>query len=570
MQRQTHHLAWTGVIVLASTLFQCGIMSLAQAQGTKSLVIDKKFISEEYTKQPKKNLDEALKQTLESPSNIKIDVKKALQDLDQAEPQKQATSLAHIRQRALENNLQLKAILIDPEIANTQVRMEEAKFDQTIFVYAKYGQKEQPNISGDNVSFKSNDVTLDKKTVKLTSLEQEKKTTEIESGIKIPLRTGGNLQLSLPVTRVDSKGLFDSNESRSAMRFSFSQPLLRNAGRKVNEASIVIAQNEQQATWAKSRLQALRVLATIDKAYWNLNEAWSILEVRQKQYQYATDNLAMVKQRVDEGLSAAIEINRADIGVADRLEALIVANTQRMLAQRQLAFYLNELDSNNYQDKPMYVSTLPDLTFFAFDREKLINTALEQRLDLLEQELKLSADLIKIDYLENQTLPLFTLDYQYGALSNTENSFRNSLNSVGDYNDWSIGLKFEMPISNEARKSALDMAVQIRLQRLTNQTLQKLTIKKEILDAVDQVEQHWQRIIAARQQVIIAGKNYDAELKQFNEGLRTMTEVLETLTRLGEAQVKEVRAINDYQIAQIDLAYATGTLLGYAQTEIKQ
>ncbi len=65
--------------------------------------------------------------------------------------------------------------------------------------------------------------------------------------------------------------------------------------------------------------------------------------------------------------------------------------------------------------------------------------------------------------------------------------------------------------------------------------------------------------------MLIAGINYEAELKQFNEGLRTMTEVLETLTRLGEAQIKEVRAVGDYQVSLVDTAYATGTLLGYSK-----
>ena len=39
--------------------------------------------------------------------------------------------------------------------------------------------------------------------------------------------------------------------------------------------------------------------------------------------------------------------------------------------------------------------------------------------------------------------------------------------------------------------------------------------------------------------------------------------VLEMLTRLGDSQMKEIRAITDYQIALIDLSFATGTLLGY-------
>jgi hypothetical protein len=48
-----------------------------------------------------------------------------------------------------------------------------------------------------------------------------------------------------------------------------------------------------------------------------------------------------------------------------------------------------------------------------------------------------------------------------------------------------------------------------------------------------------------------------------------MTEVLETLTRLGEAQIKEVRAVSDYQVSMIDTAYATGTVLGYSNLDFK-
>jgi len=48
-----------------------------------------------------------------------------------------------------------------------------------------------------------------------------------------------------------------------------------------------------------------------------------------------------------------------------------------------------------------------------------------------------------------------------------------------------------------------------------------------------------------------------------------MNEVLETLTKLVEAQVKEIKAIVNYQVALVDAAYATGTLLGYGKLEIQ-
>jgi len=205
--------------------------------------------------------------------------------------------------------------------------------------------------------------------------------------------------------------------------------------------------------------------------------------------------------------------------------------------------------------------TTPTLVEFKFDRKQLVQHALEGRLDLLELELKLASDLTKIDYLSNQTLPMFMLDYSYASPGRDPSSYGGAFDQTinGNYADWSVGMRMEIPLTNELRKAQLDRAVHDRMQRLTTQQLRELSVRREIYDALDQLEQNWQRILAARQNVLLAGLNYDAELKQFREGLRTMTEVLETLTRLGEAQLREVRAIGDYQVSLIDLAFATGT-----------
>jgi len=395
---------------------------------------------------------------------------------------------------------------------------------------------------------------------------------DVEAGIKVPLRTGGTIVLSAPLSNKKisrNSGQFNSDTYQSAMRFSFSQPLLRNAGRDINEASISIANLEQQGTTLNTRLQSIRIIAMVDKAYWQLYESWGELDIRRQQYEYAQQNLQMVKKRVAEGLTARVEISRSEIGVADRFEALIIAETNLKRANRQLQFLLNDISDNPSLEAIFLPTTPPNLVKYDIDRKKLMSDALGGRIELLTQELKLSADLASINYLDNQTLPLFTVDYQYGALSNTFDSFESTYNGMfnSDFNDWYLGFKFELPISNEVNKSRLDRAIQQRNQRFTTKALQELTIKKEIYNAVDQIEQNWQRILAARQQVLIAGINYEAELKQFNEGIRTMTEVLETLTRLGEAQIKEIKAIGDYQIALVDTAYATGTLLGYSKLD---
>lgn len=482
-------------------------------------------------------------------------------------------SIAEARTLALENNLDLKIAMVDPKIASTVVSQEEAKFDDLIFARAKFGNKNTPAQNLDVVTFTPSEASspaLKGQVDKLTAVPQRTEILEMDAGVVIPLRTGAKVTLSMPFDEKKQSEGVASNQYQNALRFSISQPLLRDGGIDTNVAGIRIARYEQQAVDVKTRLQSIRVLAAVERGYWGLYIVWGELDVRRQQYENAADNLAMVKKRVAEGLTAAVEINRAEIGVAERLEALIIAETTLKIRQRQLKLLLNDPSLDLDSPTILIPETSPTLLEFKFDRKQLAQRALEGRLELLELELKLAADLTKIDYLRNQTLPMFMLDYSYGSLGRNTSSFSGAFDQSisGNYSDWSVGVRMEMPLTNELRRAQLDRAVHERLQRLTTQQLRELSVRREIYDALDQVDQNWQRILAARQNVLLAGLNYDAELKQFREGLRTMTEVLETLTRLGEAQLREVRAVGDYQVSLIDLAFATGTLLGHSRVDL--
>src|SRR5262249_5067462 len=100
------------------------------------------------------------------------------------------------------------------------------------------------------------------------------------------------------------------------------------------------------------------------------------------------------------------------------------------------------------------------------------------------------------------------------------------------------------------------------LQRLATKEMRSAAIRQEVYDALDQLEQNWQRILAARQASLLAGRTYEGEQRQFQVGLRTSTDVQNALATLADAQSQEVRALADYQISQVDIAFATGTLLG--------
>jgi len=104
---------------------------------------------------------------------------------------------------------------------------------------------------------------------------------------------------------------------------------------------------------------------------------------------------------------------------------------------------------------------------------------------------------------------------------------------------------------------------------LASRDSQKAQITYEVLQQIDKLEANWQRILATRQTSILNDELAKAEKRQFELGLVTSTDVLDAQTTLAEAQRAEISALADYQISLIDLAHATGTLLGAAKVQLE-
>ncbi|HCU83927.1 MAG TPA: transporter, partial [Methylophilus sp.] len=170
---------------------------------------------ETYSPQPGLPLHDAVKRQQQRKSSVTVDLKSALKPFDSPEsesivpmaPGSQVT-IADIRQRALQNNLQIKVAKMDPELARQSLREEQAKFDQVIFAYAKYAEKDTPAMAGDKVILKSDNALLNGELAKLNLDAQKKEFWDVEAGVKVPLRTGGTVTLSAPLENRQSLGKF--------------------------------------------------------------------------------------------------------------------------------------------------------------------------------------------------------------------------------------------------------------------------------------------------------------------------------------------------------------------------
>jgi outer membrane protein len=446
-------------------------------------------------------------------------------------------TLEQVRGAVLANNLDLKIDLVDPSIAARSVDVERAKFESFFFGSAGYERAQEVG---------TGDIS---------------KTWDSEVGIGQPLPTGGTIRASVPVTSVDADG---TELAEAAASVSYVQSLLRAAGTRINTQSIRIAAHQWNIVSARTKLAAIQLLAGADVTYWRLYAAKKELDVRREQYKLAQNQLSHARKKVAAGSAPKIEIVRAEAGLASRLEAVIYAETTLQDWARELRRIMNDPNLPLESTAEIATQTEPDPLGLKLDKEELARQALAGRMETAELEQRLTIDDLNLELARNAALPDLTFRYTYAARTGND-SVGDALRDItrNSYDDHSVAVSATIPLGNEAAKARVQAARLARVQdRLSRDRLEQ-SIRQDVYEAVSTLDGTWYRVLAAEQGVTAAYRNYRVEQSQFQLGRRTSTDVLYAATSLADAQLSRIRALVDYEIAQINLARATGTLLGH-------
>jgi len=479
--------------------------------------------------------------------------KQPIVDVNETPAETLELTLEQCRAMALQNNLELQATLVNPTIAAERVKKERARFEATFTAGVSKEKSDSPYFSQLS-AFQG------------TQAEQE----NLSAGLSQPLVSGGIASLSLNDYKreTDATGALFNPYYGTGSRFSFTQPLLRNAGARTVTYGIRLANIGRQIADAQTKLAVISILSNLDRAYWLVYATQKELEVRKQQYELAQKQLERVQRLVDRGQRAQVEILRAEAGVAGALEAILISENTLRDRQRGLKRLMNRQNLDMQSPTRVTPATEPILERYDIDPDHLVRSALENRMEILVLELQVLQDLDTIDFQKNQLLPNINFVYNYNISALGKNR-RDAYDVLEDHRfaGHYFGLNAEIPVGNKAAKSSLRQILLERVQKLSTKKNREDLIKLEVLNAAEQLRTNWQRILASQQNTVVSGRLYEAEQRQFEQGQRTSTEVLDAQTNLANAQLAELSALVGYQIALVDLAHATGTLLGSAQVE---
>jgi outer membrane protein TolC len=362
----------------------------------------------------------------------------------------------------------------------------------------------------------------------------------------------------------DTSGADEEKDSdyNSSLSFSFTQPLLKGRGAEVNTIKIVTAQNNYENSLSKLRSTVSGIVADVMNAYWNLIQYRGTLEADQYALQLAYDLVESNEAQVRVGTLAPIEVLQAQSSAASR-EVQIISDEQTVRNQEDALRQLLNIPEHD----PLWQAELiptSELTVEAVNvsLDESIQIALENREEIVRQEILLENQALSLTSAQNALLPELDLQATFG-LTGSETDLGGTFANMVEFDSYSAGisLSFSYPIGNQAAESSYQSAKLSYDQTLLSQQKLEQQIATQVRQAVRAVETSYQQIEAAGIAKQLAEEQLNAEQKKFNNGLSTNFKVLDFQESLASAQNKYTQAIVSYNKALIALDEALGLLL---------
>lgn len=379
------------------------------------------------------------------------------------------------------------------------------------------------------------------------------------------LPTGGDVSFGWRSNRTETPedprrpGITESYNSGGT--FSFTQPLLRDFGRIINERPILVARLNDRISREEFEGQVTLLTQQVINAYLALVEARQQLEVAQESLSLAQELHGRNRIQVEVGTMAPLELVQSEAAIATRDEDIIRSTSTVGDAADDLRQLLN-LPPGPLWEAEIEPTTEPQVEPLTLNVEQAIQMAYAERPEVRTQEIVLERFRLDSLFFRNQMLPTLDLNLNYGT-GGFGIQFGDAFDQLValDFPTWSVSLDFAFPIQNRAARAASAIA-DIDVDRAGAQLEQQRTVvATEVRQAARALDTAVKQIEASRISAEFQEKNLDAERKRYENGMSTSFQITQIQEELTRARSREVSAVINYRRALTEYHRATGRLL---------
>ena len=389
-------------------------------------------------------------------------------------------------------------------------------------------------------------------------------------GVELKDTTGVTLNLYYEMGKIanslQTAAALPSPEHSSAVGLTIKAPLAKNAGKAVNNSSVMVADIDKDIA-----IETVRLIKT-QRAFEGIKTYLFVQRAQQRVYwREQTANLSArlqseLRQQVSQGILQQSALTQAASEVAERRASLTLARQELDEKVGALQIYFLALDQNMQHRQWMPSDPLKLVSAKHLSRSALpgLDQAYARRPESRINALRIEREEVLRLVAENQTKPEANLvvDFKKTQLSGEYIPFRNVFTADNPYQTWRIGFEFRRGLAGNITEKAEYQAALLRekqadltMRAYRQRVASELNGIGSILDRARENLRYQNEIIAAQERLL------STEQANANSGNSSAIDVLRSrinLTIAKEARADAIAQLNlsSYLASQID-----GTLL---------
>lgn len=460
-------------------------------------------------------------------------------------------------ERALERNLDLAVERINPQTFDYSIAALDATFRPTLT--SNFGLRSQTAFTRSQTA--GGDVIVSDT---LTS----------NYGVAQNLKWGGgSFAVGFNNNRQAQSDLFATRNPvlNTSLTAAFSQPLLRNLRTDNTRTQLKITRLNQNISETTLRATVVRTIANVRNAYWDYVFTIAAEEVAENSLELATKLVEDNRARVEVGTLAPLDVTQAEAEEATRRQAVTQARAARGTAELVLKRFIVSGTEDPFWTAAIEPIDRPTYAAGNIDVEAAVRRALTTRTDLEVSRRQIEANDVSLRNLTDQQLPALDFNASYGLAgiggpqfvrpslgapptSIIPSGYRDALGVLTDAQapTWNFALNFSYPLGTSPAQATTARARLLQRQTIAQSRQLELQIATEVANAALLMDANRERLQAAQVARDLAQLRLEAEQSRFEVGLSTNFFVVQAQRDLRDAQNTELRALLDYQRAQVD------------------
>jgi len=477
--------------------------------------------------------------------------------------------LHEIIHRAVANNHDVKVAAYQPAIEGARVIEALANFDPVFFTNLQYQQKHELSAGTIFNSFTGGSP--------YTSFILDSDLGTLQTGVQQNLASGGQLQLQYQATynwflpQQTQFSPFYEND----LTLSITQPLLRNFGYDVNHAQIVINRLNQKVSRLEFRKSVEQNVADIKNAYWQLVQAVRDIRIQEQLIVQTEQTYNVLFNRMQQKIDVSpLQVAQAQTQLELRRSQLIQFKAQARDLSDQIKGLMSDPEYPVTSNVLILPADEPIDEPIDFDLQDEINTAMENRLELGEQQLKVDAAVVTVSVAKNNLLPQFDFVGSVGPQS-VNSDFGLTFTGLDfSHVDFTVGFKLQMPIGNRAARAIYQRSLYQHMQAIEQYRSNIETVAVDVKTAARAVQTTWEVSRSSRRSRFAAEdalKRIDTRESSGEPLTPEFVQLkLQIQDALAESRQNEAEAISNYNIALSTLEKAKGTILRYDNVVLQE